>query len=129
MKLTNRATLPALSFQRVRLYATLSAAMLIAACAVNPPISAPPNPHQSGGPANPPPQGNPVNGSAASTPPPRLVDSGIAPATGDDNEFTNFGQWKTVSAFIDQMVATNGFTRAELEAVFKKHVWLIARFS
>ncbi|WP_240162442.1 lytic murein transglycosylase B [Glaciimonas sp. PAMC28666] len=120
MKLTNRATLPALSFQRVRLYATLSAAMLIAACAVNPPISAPPNPNQSGGPANPPPQGNPLNGSAASTPPPRLVDSGIAPATGDDNEFTNFGQWKTVSAFIDQMVATNGFTRAELEAVFKK---------
>lgn len=121
MKLTIRVKLPTSTLQRVRLYAALSIAMLTAACAVNPPLTSPSNPVNPGTPVVPAtPPIKPVEGSTASTPPPRLVDSGIAPASGDDNEFTNFGQWKTVSAFIDQMVTTNGFTRAELEAVFNK---------
>jgi membrane-bound lytic murein transglycosylase B len=35
-------------------------------------------------------------------------------------EFTNFTQWKDVSAFIDEMVAQHGFNRSELETVFRK---------
>ena len=32
-------------------------------------------------------------------------------------EFVNFGQWKEVSQFLDEMVAKHGFTRAELDAL------------
>ncbi|QBE62591.1 lytic murein transglycosylase B [Pseudoduganella lutea] len=32
-------------------------------------------------------------------------------------EFVNFGQWKEVQAFMDEMVAKHGFTRPELEAL------------
>ena len=35
-------------------------------------------------------------------------------------EFANFADWKEVSSFIDTMVATHGFNRTELEAIFKK---------
>lgn len=40
-----------------------------------------------------------------------------APAEG---EFANFGQWREVGLFIDDMVARNGFDRAELNKVFSK---------
>jgi membrane-bound lytic murein transglycosylase B len=35
-------------------------------------------------------------------------------------EFVNFGQWKEVQAFMDEMVAKHGFTRAELDALMGK---------
>lgn len=35
-------------------------------------------------------------------------------------EYANFGQWKEVAAFIDQMVAKHGFNKIELEAVLGK---------
>jgi len=35
-------------------------------------------------------------------------------------EFANFADWKEVSSFIDTMVATHGFNRTELQAVFNK---------
>jgi len=38
----------------------------------------------------------------------------------DNGEFTDFSQWQNVSVFIDEMVAKNGFNRAELETLFKK---------
>ncbi|MGS0741566.1 lytic murein transglycosylase B [Glaciimonas sp. GG7] len=113
IKLNPRTTLPTLSLPRTRLCAALAIAMLSAACAVTPAVA----------PSAPPPKASAVTAVApvnAVVPPPRLVDSGIAPASGDESEFANFGQWKTVSAFIDQMVEKNGFTRAELEAVFNK---------
>jgi membrane-bound lytic murein transglycosylase B len=37
-----------------------------------------------------------------------------------DGEFANFGQWREVGLFIDDMVARNGFDRAELNKVFGK---------
>ena len=37
-----------------------------------------------------------------------------------DGEFANFGQWSEVGLFIDDMVARNGFDRAELNKVFSK---------
>lgn len=37
-----------------------------------------------------------------------------------EGEFANFGQWKAVAEFIDQMVVRHGFDKAELESVFKK---------
>jgi membrane-bound lytic murein transglycosylase B len=37
-----------------------------------------------------------------------------------DGEFANFGQWHEVAAFIDDMVARNGFDRAALNKVFSK---------
>src|ERR1700688_4502170 len=37
-----------------------------------------------------------------------------------DSEFVNFGQWKEVAQFIDDMVARNGFDRAELNKVFSQ---------
>jgi peptidoglycan lytic transglycosylase B len=37
-----------------------------------------------------------------------------------DNEFVNFGQWKEVAQFIDDMVARNGFDRAALNKVFSQ---------
>jgi membrane-bound lytic murein transglycosylase B len=43
-----------------------------------------------------------------------------APAPASDyytGEFVNFGQWKEVQAFLDEMVAKHGFTRPELEAL------------
>jgi membrane-bound lytic murein transglycosylase B len=47
--------------------------------------------------------------------------SGKMAASADDGgEFANFSQWQNVSAFIDEMVAKHGFTREELEAVFRK---------
>ncbi|MDP5008096.1 MAG: lytic murein transglycosylase B, partial [Glaciimonas sp.] len=60
------------------------------------------------------PKVTPVTSSAAN----RLI---LASNDNDgDGEFANFGQWKAVSAFMDEMVAKNGFTRAELEAVFNQ---------
>jgi len=41
-------------------------------------------------------------------------------APADDGEFANFSQWKEVNAFIDEMVARNGFDKTELQAVFNK---------
>ena len=35
-------------------------------------------------------------------------------------EFTNFGQWKAVAEFVDQMSSEHGFDRAELNAQFAK---------
>ncbi|WP_338771645.1 lytic murein transglycosylase B [Massilia sp. METH4] len=46
-----------------------------------------------------------------------------APAPASDyytGEFVNFGQWKEVQAFMDEMVAKHGFTRAELDALMGK---------
>ncbi|HEY4073289.1 MAG TPA: lytic murein transglycosylase B [Herbaspirillum sp.] len=37
-----------------------------------------------------------------------------------DDEFANFGQWREVTAFIDDMVARNGFDRAALNKIFSK---------
>jgi membrane-bound lytic murein transglycosylase B len=37
-----------------------------------------------------------------------------------DGEFANFGQWREVGLFIDDMVARNGFDRADLNKVFSK---------
>jgi membrane-bound lytic murein transglycosylase B len=37
-----------------------------------------------------------------------------------DGEFANFGQWHEVAAFIDDMVARDGFDRAALNRVFSK---------
>ncbi|KAF4000035.1 lytic murein transglycosylase B [Glaciimonas immobilis] len=96
--------------------------MLSAACAVSPPAveqSSPGNRPVTPAPT-PPVSTNSVASPTVTTSPPRLVDSGIAPAASDDSEFANFGQWKAVSVFMDDMVARNGFTRAELEAVFNK---------
>jgi len=42
----------------------------------------------------------------------------------DDGEFANFSQWKEVNAFIDDMVARNGFDKTELQAVFNKARYL-----
>jgi len=116
IKLTAFPEISTFAGPRTRLCTALAIATLTAACAVNNPptkVSAAPATPAAVAPANP-------VGPAVAIPPPRLVDSGIAPATGDDNEFANFAQWKSVSAFIDEMVAKNGFTRAELEAVFNK---------
>lgn len=38
----------------------------------------------------------------------------------DAGEFANFGQWKEVNDFIDQMVARHGFNKTELQAVLAK---------
>lgn len=43
-----------------------------------------------------------------------------AMAADDPGEFANFSQWREVSAFIDDMVARNGFSRPELEATLSK---------
>lgn len=46
-----------------------------------------------------------------------------APAPVSDyytGEFVNFGQWKEVQAFMDEMEAKHGFTRAELDALMGK---------
>jgi membrane-bound lytic murein transglycosylase B len=37
-----------------------------------------------------------------------------------DGEFANFGQWREVGLFIDDMVARDGFDRADLNKVFSK---------
>lgn len=42
----------------------------------------------------------------------------VKPVQGD--EFVNFGQWSDVDSFIDQMVAKNGFNKAELQATLNK---------
>lgn len=44
----------------------------------------------------------------------------VKAAAPDDSEFVNFAQWKDVSAFIDDMVARDGFDRAELNKMFSK---------
>lgn len=118
IKLNSCPATSTLSLPRARLCAALAVAMLSAACAVNAPSTKVNAATAAAAPAVAAPT-NPVS-SAVVVAPPRLVDSGIAPATGDDSEFANFAQWKAVSSFIDQMVAKNGFTRAELEAVFNK---------
>ncbi|WBS04407.1 lytic murein transglycosylase B [Pseudoduganella sp. SL102] len=42
----------------------------------------------------------------------------VAPASDYyTGEYVNFGQWKEVQAFLDDMVARHGFTRAELDAL------------
>ncbi|WP_228124789.1 lytic murein transglycosylase B [Glaciimonas soli] len=61
----------------------------------------------------------PMRKDVAPTSPDRLILSSNIDEN-DKGEFANFGQWKDVSAFIDQLVAKDGFTRAELEAVFSK---------
>lgn len=38
----------------------------------------------------------------------------------NSGEFANFGQWKEVADFIDQMVAKHGFNKLELEAILRK---------
>lgn len=38
----------------------------------------------------------------------------------DEAEFVDFTQWKSVSEFIDQLVAKDGFDRAELVTLFRK---------
>jgi membrane-bound lytic murein transglycosylase B len=40
--------------------------------------------------------------------------------TPQDGEFANFGQWREVGLFIDDMVARNGFDRAALNKLFSK---------
>ncbi|MES2260764.1 MAG: lytic murein transglycosylase B [Pseudomonadota bacterium] len=42
------------------------------------------------------------------------------PAVDYEGEFVNFGQWKEVAQFIDDMVTRNGFERAELNALMMK---------
>jgi len=118
MKLIARPEISTLSFPHARLCAALAIAMLTTACAVNKPPANVSAVTVAAKPAVAAPV-NPVI-PAVAVPPPRLVDSGIAPANGDDSEFANFAQWKDVSSFIDQLVAKDGFTRAELEAVFNK---------
>jgi membrane-bound lytic murein transglycosylase B len=48
---------------------------------------------------------------------PKKKTPAVAP---QDGEFANFGQWREVAAFIDDMVARNGFDRKELNKVFSK---------
>jgi membrane-bound lytic murein transglycosylase B len=43
-----------------------------------------------------------------------------APNPDDVGEFANFGQWKEVADFIDQMVVKHGLDKAELETVLRK---------
>ena len=43
-----------------------------------------------------------------------------------DDEFVNFLQWKEVNAFIDELVARDGFERTSLEAVFRQTRYLDA---
>lgn len=43
-----------------------------------------------------------------------------APKPDNSGEFANFGQWKEVADFIDQMVARHGFDKVELEAILRK---------
>jgi membrane-bound lytic murein transglycosylase B len=38
----------------------------------------------------------------------------------DAGEFANFAQWKEVNDFIDQMVASHGFNKTELQAILAK---------
>jgi membrane-bound lytic murein transglycosylase B len=44
----------------------------------------------------------------------------LAAADQQEGEFANFGQWKEVGLFIDDMVARNGFDRAALNKIFSK---------
>lgn len=44
----------------------------------------------------------------------------VAVAADDPGEFANFSQWREVSAFIDDMVATHDFSRPDLEATLSK---------
>ena len=44
----------------------------------------------------------------------------IAASEEEMGEFANFGQWKEVTDFIDQMVAKHGFNKTELEAILGK---------
>jgi membrane-bound lytic murein transglycosylase B len=44
----------------------------------------------------------------------------IAANPDDAGEFANFGQWREVAEFIDQMVAKHGFNKTELEAILSK---------
>lgn len=46
------------------------------------------------------------------------------PASDADAEFTNFGQWRTVSEFIDQMSQQHGFDSAVLHAQFARAHYL-----
>ncbi|PUA17224.1 lytic murein transglycosylase B [Glaciimonas sp. PCH181] len=116
IKLISSVKLSPLSLPRARLSVALAIAALSAACAVTPPATTV-SPVTTAAPAT-------LPGTTASAPavvpPPRLVDSGIAPSNNDNSEYANFAQWKTVSSFIDEMVTKNGFTRSELEAVFNK---------
>lgn len=42
------------------------------------------------------------------------------PASEQEQEFTNFGQWRAVAEFIDQMSSEHGFDRADLNSQFAK---------
>ena len=53
----------------------------------------------------------------AQTTAPRATRPGAPDTVG---EFANFTQWQGVSAFIDQMVARDGFSRQELEAILRQ---------
>lgn len=44
----------------------------------------------------------------------------VALTADDASEFANFGQWREVNEFIDQMVAKHAFNRTELEAILAK---------
>jgi membrane-bound lytic murein transglycosylase B len=44
----------------------------------------------------------------------------VAANPDDLGEFANFNQWKEVADFMDQMTATHGFDRDQLESIFKK---------
>jgi len=57
----------------------------------------------------------------AAEPGKRTAKPGKALAEVDDGgEFANFGQWREVNAFIDDMVTRHGFTRPELESALSK---------
>ncbi|MGB9991062.1 lytic murein transglycosylase B [Pseudoduganella rhizocola] len=43
-----------------------------------------------------------------------------APAIDTKGEFVNFGQWKEVQQFMDEMVSKHGFQRSELEALLRQ---------
>ncbi|UGQ47569.1 lytic murein transglycosylase B [Massilia endophytica] len=43
-----------------------------------------------------------------------------APAIDTQGEFVNFGQWKEVQQFMDDMVSRHGFQRTELEALLRR---------
>ncbi|MES2534424.1 MAG: lytic murein transglycosylase B [Pseudomonadota bacterium] len=46
--------------------------------------------------------------------------SRVADNSVDGSEFANFGQWREVAEFIDQMVEKHGFNKTELEAIIGK---------
>lgn len=43
-----------------------------------------------------------------------------APAAAQEGEYANFGQWKEVAEFIEQMSNKHGFDKNELQAMFRK---------